>query len=37
VVAKLIPLFGSLDAEKMLAGGIREAFAGGKSERGATT
>jgi len=35
-VAKLIQLFGSLDAERMLEGGIREAFAGTKAERGAT-
>jgi hypothetical protein len=36
VVAKLIQLFGFLDARKMLEGGVREAFAGGKSEGGAT-
>jgi len=37
VVAKLIQLFGLLDAEKMLAGGVREAFGRGKSEDRATT
>jgi hypothetical protein len=36
VVAKLIQLFGFLDARKILEGGVREAFAGGKSEGGAT-
>jgi hypothetical protein len=36
VVAKLIQLFGFLDARKILEGGVREAFAGRKSEGGAT-
>jgi mannosylglycerate hydrolase MGH1-like protein len=36
-VAKLIQLFGLLDAGKLLEGGKRAAFAGGKSEGDATT
>jgi hypothetical protein len=36
VVAKLIQLFGLLDARKILEGGVREVFAGRKSEGGAT-
>jgi hypothetical protein len=35
-VAKLIQLSGFLDARKLLEGGLREAFAGGKSKGGAT-
>jgi hypothetical protein len=37
VVAKLIQLFGWLDAGKFLEGGVSAGFVGGKSERGATT
>jgi hypothetical protein len=37
VVAKLIQLFGLLDAGKMLEGGKGAAFVDGKSEGGATT
>jgi hypothetical protein len=36
-VAKLIQLFGMLDARKMLEGGVSAGFVHGKSEGGATT
>jgi hypothetical protein len=37
VVAKLIQLFGLLDAGKFLEGGVSAGFVRGKSEGGATT
>jgi hypothetical protein len=37
VVAKLIQIFGWLDAGKLLEGGVSAAFVRGKSEGGATT
>jgi hypothetical protein len=37
VVAKLIQLFGMLDARKFLEGGVSAGFVRGKSEGGATT